>query len=85
MIPLLRMTDYKVLEPYKRWLRYDDGVSGAVDLSDLAHKQIFAPWEDKSFFEKMKVENGRHVYWSEDLDLCPDALYMRLTGRNPYM
>jgi hypothetical protein len=84
MNDLRKIVDYKVLEPYKIWLSYDDGVQGKVDLSDFAHKEVFAPWKDESFFRQMKVDRGRRVYWSEDLDFCPDALYIQITGHNPY-
>ena len=84
MNELRRIVDYKVLEPYKIWLAYDDGVEGKVDLSEFARMPAFAPWKDEKFFKQLRVERGRHVFWSEDLDFCPDALYILITGQNPY-
>lgn len=81
---LRKITDYKVLQPYQVWLRYDDGAEGTVDLSDFAKAPVFARWKDEDFFRSLKVEGGRHAYWSEDLDLCPDALYIQLSGINPH-
>jgi hypothetical protein len=81
---LRKITDYKVLQPYQVWLRFDGGIEGTVDLSDFAQMPVFAPWKDEAFFKNMKVDGGRNVHWSEDLDLCPDSLYIRITGVNPY-
>lgn len=83
-IALRKIVDYKVKEPYKIWLKYDDGIEGVIDLGDLAGVGVFKVWDDLKFFAQMKVERGRRVYWSEDLDLCSDALYIELTGHNPY-
>ena len=40
----------RALEPYRIWLRYDDGVEGEVDLSDMAGDGVFVAWLDHSFF-----------------------------------
>ena len=73
----------RALEPYRIWLRYDDGVEGEVDLSHLAGKGVFAPWKDPAFFAGVYIGSGGWVGWSEDLDLCGDALYMEITGITP--
>ena len=70
----------RALEPYRIWLRHDDGVEGEVDLSHLAGNGVFAAWEDHSFFAGVYLGPIGGISWSERIDLCPDALYMRLTG-----
>ena len=45
-----RPVEVRALEPYRIWLRYDDGVEGEVDLSDVSSDGVFAAWEDHSFF-----------------------------------
>ena len=37
---------------YRIWLRYSDGVSGEVDLFDLAGRGVFRAWLDRSFFRE---------------------------------
>ena len=32
--------EVRALEPYRIWLRYDDGVEGELDLSDMAGKGV---------------------------------------------
>ena len=66
---------------YRIWLEYSDGVSGEVDLSDIAGKGVFKAWDEPGYFEKVHITPYRAVAWDENLDLCPDALYMELTGK----
>ncbi len=73
--------EIKALPQYRIWLRYDDGVQGEVDLSDLAGHGVFHVWTDPAVFRAVRL--GRHgaIEWSPELDLCPDAMYLRLTGK----
>jgi len=78
----------KVLEiqarpQFKLWVRYDDGSEGEVDLSDLAGRGVFAAWDTPGSFESVVLGPHGQLSWSEDIDLCPDAMYMRLTGKAP--
>lgn len=68
----------RALEPYRIWLRYDDGVEGEVDLSHKAGKGVFAAWQDRSFFADVRIGPGDGVLWGDDIDLCPDAQYLKL-------
>jgi len=73
----------RALAPYRIWLRYDDGIEGEVDLSDLAGDGVFRAWENPDFFSLVKLGPGRSIAWGDDLDLCGDALYMDITGITP--
>ena len=66
---------------YRIWVEYEDGVAGEVDLSDMAGKGMFIAWNEPGFFEKVHVTSHRSVAWNEDLEICPDALYMEITGK----
>ena len=68
-------------EGYRIWLRYDDGANGEVDLSHLAGRGVFAAWSDRAFFESVRVTDYGAIAWGEDIDLCPDKLYMDVTGK----
>ena len=79
----IRPVEVRALEPYRIWLRYDDGVAGEIDLSHLASRRLFAAWQDPSFFSAVRLDTGGFVVWSDDIDLCGDALYLKLTGMSP--
>ncbi len=65
---------------YRIWIRYSDGPEGEIDLSHLAGHGVFTAWDDRSYFEKVHVTEHRSVAWDDQIELCPDALYMELTG-----
>ena len=75
--------EVKALEEYHLWLKYSDGVEGTVDLSNLVGKGVFARWDDYREFQKVHIGPGGEIVWGEEIDLCPDALYLRLTGKKP--
>ncbi len=66
---------------YRIWLRYADGVEGEVDLSHLVEKGVFKAWRDRAFFERVQIGGGNAISWNDELDICPDSLYQRLTGK----
>jgi hypothetical protein len=68
---------------YRLWLRYDDGTEGEVDLSDMVGKGVFEAWKDPAVFEDVKIGPHGQIGWGEEIDICPDALYLELTGKTP--
>lgn len=70
-------------EGHRIWLRYADGVEGEVDLSHLAGEGVFTVWNDRRFFEGVYISEWRSIAWSDEIELCPDALYMEITGKTP--
>ena len=75
--------EVKPLKNFRLWLRYDDGTEGEVDLSELAGRGVFKAWNHQEFFKEVKIGSQGEISWSEEVDLCPDALYMRLTKKSP--
>jgi hypothetical protein len=80
---MFKPIEVKPLPGYRLWLRYTDGTSGEVDLSDFVGKGVFALWNDRSAFEQVRIGEHGEVVWSDQVDLCPDALYLQLTGKTP--
>src|SRR3990172_4041818 len=78
-----RHIDPKVLTGYRLELTFDNGQSGVVDLSSLAGQGVFAAWEKPGVFEQVSFTSDGAVEWPGELDLCPDALYLRMTGKSP--
>jgi hypothetical protein len=79
----VKITEAKPLERYKVFLRFDDGVSGVVDLSDIAGRGVFEAWKRDGTFEQVRITALGALEWPGELDLCPDSLYLKLTGRQP--
>ena len=76
------VVEVKPREGYTIWLRFDDGVEGEVDLSDMIDG-VFEVLKDRVVFEQVHVLEDGAVGWSDDLDMCEDALYMEVTGLSP--
>jgi hypothetical protein len=73
--------EVKALPDYRIWLRYDDGAQGEIDLSDIAGRGVFRAWTDPAVFAAVRLGSHGAIEWSPELDLCPDAMYLRLTGK----
>ena len=67
---------------YRIWIEFSDGVSGEIDLSGIAGQGVFAAWNEPGFFEKVHISEHRAIAWNEDLELCPDSLYLEVTGKS---
>ena len=78
-----RPTDVKPLDNYRIWVKYSDGVEGIADLTHLAGRGVFALWDDYHAFQGVHIGPGGEIAWSDEIDLCPDALYLRITGKKP--
>lgn len=68
---------------FRLWLRYSDGVEGEVDVSDMACLPIFRRWHEDVPFAAVGVMPGNLLVWNDDMDMCGDALYLELTGKQP--
>ena len=79
---MIEAVDVAPRDGYRICLRYSDGASGEVDLSDMAGRGVFRVWLDRVFFEKVHVSDHGSTAWSDDIELCADAPYMELTGKS---
>jgi len=80
---VVKITEVKSLQNYKLFLRFNDGVSGIVDLSDMAGRGVFEAWTQDRVFEQVRITELGALEWPGELDLCADALYLKLTGKQP--
>lgn len=79
-----RITQLKVLDRYRVWLRFDDGVEGEVDFSPQAGHGVFAAWNDYSVFQRAGIaDQGRALEWPGEIDFCADALWLQVTRKRP--
>ena len=80
MVVLIRPTAVEPREGYCIWLRYSDGTAGEINLAHLARFGVFKAWESCGSFETVRITPDGGIAWGDDIELCPDALYLQLTG-----
>ena len=79
---MIRITSANPEPGYVLRLTFTDGSQGRVDLAYLVGKGVFAAWSDPSFFGKVSVDpKTRTVCWPGGIDLDPDVLHARATGK----
>jgi len=80
---MYKITNVTVLQNYKLELEYSDGKQGIVDLSRLVGKGVFSLWNDYKAFQNVKIGSSGELLWSDQVDLCPDSLYLQITHQEP--
>jgi hypothetical protein len=78
-----KVSKVTVLSGYRLELEFDDRVAGIVNLSELVGKGVFAVWCDPTVFAQVRIGSSGGLVWGEQVDLCPDALYLKVTGKEP--
>ncbi len=74
MIP--RVVEVRPLAGYRLWLRFHDGVSGTVDLSDQLWGPMFEPLQRAELFAQVSINPELDtVTWPNGADLAPEFLY----------
>ena len=58
-------------------------VTAAVPADALGGRGVFQAWRDPVFFLAVRLGSHGAIEWGSAIDLCPDAMYMCLTGRSP--
>ncbi len=78
-----KIKEFKILRDYSLWLKFEDGVEGKVDLSYLVGKGVFSIWNDYVRFQRAQIGASGEITWDGKVDLCPDALYLKVSGKKP--
>lgn len=81
MEELIRPTLVEPRPSYRLYLEYSDGTKGEVDLSHLVGRGVFRAWNNRSFFERVHIGEHREIKWDDEIELCPDSLYLQLTKK----
>ena len=76
-----RVVNVMPLSGFRVEVAFADGVRGVADLSDIAGKGVFSVWSDRAVFESVRIGDTGEVVWDGGLDLCPDSLYLKITGK----
>jgi Protein of unknown function (DUF2442) len=79
----MRITSATARPDFRLALVFEGGAAGEVDLSSFAGRGVFAAWLQPGVFEQVRVTTEGAVEWPGEIDLCSDALYLRMTGKQP--
>jgi hypothetical protein len=65
---------------YRLYLRFEDGVAGELDISELVtFEGVFRALQDSGYFAAVKVDKELGtIRWPNGADLDPDVLYSKL-------
>jgi hypothetical protein len=73
---LARIIDARHAGGYRVWLRFEDGLSGEIDLERELWGPVFEPLRDVTEFAKLRVEPDLGtIVWPNGADLAPEFLY----------
>lgn len=61
--------------------RTSSSIEGVADLSDLAGRGVFEACSQRKILDAVTVGESGAIVWPGENDPSPDALYIRLTGR----
>lgn len=65
----------KPLEDYELLITFQNGETKIFDAKPLLSLPLYEPLNNKGFFSTAKAD-GMCIYWNEDVDLCPDMVYL---------
>jgi hypothetical protein len=77
------ITAIKVLENYRVCLRFNDGAEGDVDFSQKPRTGVFAFWNRYENFRMARIGDCGELLWNDQIDFCPDSLWLQVTGQKP--
>jgi hypothetical protein len=77
---IARVTKVEALDNYSIFVWFSDGVHGSIDLNHLAHKGVFHEWDKNNLFTKVHIDDYGAIVWNDNLDICPDNVYLQLKG-----
>ena len=76
----MKVQEVKYISDYAINVKFDDGVSGTIELNDLVQKGIFSILQDKAKFAKV-YSTGYSIAWSEELEIDATRIYADITGK----
>ena len=76
---MVRLVEAEYVRDYVLRLRFDDGSTGQVDLSDRLYGEVFEPLKSLEVFRSFEVHPELHtLVWSNGADFAPEFLYDRV-------
>ncbi len=75
-----RITSLKVLENYRIWMCFDDGISGEVDFSQKPRTGVYAPWQDYEYFRRARIDSEGQLGWDDQVDFSAESLWRKISS-----
>ena len=79
-IAILKLEQIRPLPGNRIYPRYADGAEGDVDLSEVVGRDVFSRLSDPEHFGTVYITESGDMPCGQDLELCADTLYVKLTG-----
>jgi len=70
-----RVDSVRPMDDYRLFIAFDNGEHRIFDAKPLLSDGVFSALQNKAFFEMVKVVRGS-ILWPNDIDYCPDTLYI---------
>ena len=78
---MMKAVHVEALADFRLRVRFADGTEGTVDLRRFAGRGVFLIWDEPGAFERVRIGPSGEAQWSEDVALCPDALYLEISRK----
>jgi Protein of unknown function (DUF2442) len=76
-----RVIDARHAGGHRVWLRFADGLTGEIDLSDALWGPVFEPLKDVAVFATLRADPELEtLVWDNGADFAPEMLYERLNS-----
>ena len=78
------VVEVRLLDGYRVFLRFEDGIQGELDLEPLLapFDGVFEPLRDHARFREIFVDSGGTIAWPNGADIAPETLYSLVSGRS---
>lgn len=71
-----RIDDARYVRDYVVWVKFRDGASGEIDLSEELFGEIFEPLKDVEYFKNFTIHPElKNLTWPNGADFSPEFLY----------
>ncbi len=78
----MRATYVEALPGYQIRVRFEDNISGIIDLKALIQKGIFTALQDNDLFKRVYLTDSA-IAWSDELEIDLLTVYSEITGKKP--
>ena len=77
-----RIEQFELRGDYRVWVRFEDGLSGEVDLRPDLWGETGEPLLNRAVFAQAGLDECGGLAWPTGFDVAPDALHAELRARN---